>query len=60
MSFATGWSAWRRSHGKCRDSSDGQWHRVRGPELIAHYVELHDYLPPANFIEAVFSSDVAA
>ncbi|MCX4824617.1 hypothetical protein OG883_33135 [Streptomyces sp. NBC_01142] len=30
------------------------------PELIAHYVEVHDYLPPADFVEAVLSSDVAA
>lgn len=30
------------------------------PELIAHYVEAHNYLPPAEFIEAVLSSDVAA
>lgn len=29
------------------------------PELIAHYVEAHDYQPPADFTEAVLSSDVA-
>ncbi|MGW2563463.1 DUF7919 family protein [Streptomyces sp. NPDC001514] len=27
------------------------------PELIAHYVEAHDYQPPADFTEAVLSSD---
>lgn len=26
------------------------------PELIGHYVEAHDYLPPAEFIEAVLHS----
>ncbi|MFV5991379.1 hypothetical protein ACNPQM_02655 [Streptomyces sp. NPDC056231] len=25
------------------------------PELISHYVEGHDYLPPDNFVEAVLS-----
>lgn len=30
------------------------------PELIAHYVEAHDYLPPTEFIEAVLSSDTVA
>ncbi|HET6360366.1 hypothetical protein [Streptomyces sp.] len=29
-------------------------------ELIAHYVEVHDYLPPPDFVEAALSSDVAA
>lgn len=26
------------------------------PSLIAHYVERHDYLPPAEFVEAVLRS----
>ncbi|MEW2400920.1 hypothetical protein [Streptomyces sp. NPDC046862] len=30
------------------------------PELIAHYVEGHGYLPPADFVAAVLSSDGAA
>lgn len=30
------------------------------PELVAHYVEAHGYLPPADFIEAVLSSDTVA
>jgi hypothetical protein len=28
------------------------------PELIAHYVEAHDYLPPEEFVHAVMSSGV--
>ncbi|MFD7440102.1 hypothetical protein [Streptomyces sp. NPDC059909] len=30
------------------------------PELIAHYVEAHEYVPPADFVEAVLSSDASA
>jgi hypothetical protein len=26
------------------------------PEMISHYVEAHDYLPPTNFITAVLSA----
>jgi hypothetical protein len=29
------------------------------PELIAHYVEAHDYQPPADFVDVVLSSDPA-
>jgi hypothetical protein len=29
------------------------------PELIAHYVEAHDYQPPADFVDVVLSSDAA-
>lgn len=30
------------------------------PELVAHYVEAHRYLPTVDFIEAVLSSDTVA
>ncbi|MFG2894975.1 hypothetical protein [Streptomyces sp. NPDC048248] len=30
------------------------------PELVGHYVERHRYLPPAEFIEAVLSSNTAS
>ncbi|WP_457757930.1 DUF7919 family protein [Streptomyces rubiginosohelvolus] len=30
------------------------------PELVAHYVEAHGYLPPIEFMEAVLSSDTVA
>ncbi|MFJ1545882.1 hypothetical protein [Streptomyces sp. NPDC088246] len=30
------------------------------PELITHNVEAHDYLPPAEFMAAVLSSDAVA
>ncbi|WP_455682030.1 DUF7919 family protein [Streptomyces violaceus] len=30
------------------------------PELIAHYVEAHGYLPPADFVAAVLSSEGVA
>lgn len=30
------------------------------PELIAHYVEAHGYLPPTDFIEAVLSSEAVS
>ncbi|WP_456340319.1 DUF7919 family protein [Streptomyces anulatus] len=51
-----------------RRRSDGPWGsaemRVMGsgvayaaPELVAHYVEAHGYLPPSDFVDAVMSSD---
>ncbi|MFJ7492633.1 hypothetical protein ACIQZB_15515 [Streptomyces sp. NPDC097727] len=61
------WCASRRSPGVPDGPRGSAEMRVMGsgvayaaPELIAHYVEAHDYLPPAEFIEAALSSDVAA
>jgi hypothetical protein len=33
---------------------------LAAPTLIVHYVELHSYLPPNNFIEAVMNVDTNA
>jgi hypothetical protein len=30
------------------------------PALVAHYVEKHDYLPPAEFIDALMAFDDTA
>ncbi|MFJ9680089.1 hypothetical protein ACIRP2_18775 [Streptomyces sp. NPDC101194] len=61
------WCASRRSSrrpGRPEGSAEirviGRGVAYAAPELIAHYVEAHDYLPPAEFMEAVLSSEVAA
>ncbi|MFC8263325.1 hypothetical protein ACFUNF_38405 [Streptomyces sp. NPDC057291] len=61
------WCASRLSYGGPDGPEGSAEIRVMGrgvvyaaPELIAHYVEAHDYLPPTEFIEAVLSSDTVA
>ncbi|MFF3322309.1 hypothetical protein [Streptomyces sp. NPDC002889] len=60
--WCTSLSAARRRDGprgsaEIRVMGDGVAYAAR--ELIAHYVEAHDYQPPADFTEAVLSSDAA-
>jgi hypothetical protein len=37
----------------------GQGRVYAAPELVYHYVAVHDYLPPEEFIEAVLQCDEA-
>ena len=64
---ALGWPAAAGSHtcefcGSFRTSGNVgvPWNDVLfvSPEMVAHYVETHSYLPPAEFIEAVLASPV--
>ena len=55
-----GWLDASRPFERLRERGNGQI-RVKGPNgtcyaapaLISHYVEIHEYKPPAEFIEAV-------
>lgn len=46
-----------RGSAEIRVAGDGVVYAA--PELIAHYVEAHGYLPPDEFVHAVMSSDAA-
>jgi hypothetical protein len=45
------WAAERSSNGEIRVSGDGVI--FAAPVLIVHYIEVHNYLPPGEFLEAV-------
>lgn len=38
-------------------TTDGRW--LVAPNLVHHYIEVHSYLPPEDFIEAVQAHRVA-
>ncbi len=45
------WEAGRRGRGEIRISSAGVTYAA--PVLITHYIEVHGYLPPAEFLRAL-------
>ena len=45
------WAAERSSNGEIRVSGDGVI--FAAPVLIVHYIEVHNYLPPSKFLQAV-------
>jgi len=48
------WDEWPIASGQIRVlGQNGKWYAA--PTLVIHYVEAHEYLPPAKFIDAVLN-----